>query len=280
MYQQATAADLPMLCNVWQRQLMCSEKDAKTILEQVAGLENIYLCQEENTILFFVAAIPVTMEQLPGVYLYGLSACSSSAQAEHLAGLLEYAKNQQTMKGKGFAVAAIPSQYQEIWEQQGFVPYFRRRHLSRSIRRNLWAQAQFDSITAPRLGQLRNKYSPESVSLPPEGLVVQLLSLYSQGATAVENEKGYGVFFEQGDTLYFTELFAQSDYDAQLLLEAARDRTGLERAEIVLPENSEICLGEGKLELYGMACFWGAQPPLRSGYLPLILDEKRGVLQT
>ena len=146
------------------------------------------------------------------------------------------------------------------------------RRVDRNIRRNLWAQANFDSITAVRLGQLREKYAPNAVLLPQNGLVAEIHAMYSHGATTVETDKGYGVFFEKGDILEFTELFAQSDFDAELLLEAARERTGLEKAQIVLSENSEICLGDGQMEEYALACFWAVQAPSTDGYMHFMLD--------
>ncbi len=273
MYRSAREQDVSALCELWCQSFGMSAENAQRILTEVAELENVYLAEEEGQIVSVLAAIPVTMQQLPGVYFYGAVTKEEWRHKGKMAGLLEYTKQQQTLKGKRYGVVIPRSQQAALfWKKQKFVPYVRLRRVDRSIRRNLWAQANFDSITAARLGQLREKYAPNAVFLPKNGLVAEILAMYSHGATTVETDKGYGIFFEKGDILEFTELFAQSDYEAQLLLEAARERTGLEKAQILLAENGEICLGEGQIEEYALACFWAVQSPSSDGYMRLMLD--------
>ncbi len=268
MQRVATEKDLSRLCQIWEQQMGLSAQQAEQILTQAAGLQNVYLVEQDGELQAMLATIPVSMQQMPGVYFYG----AVELQQGNLQPLVEYAKQQQTMCGKGFAVVTTGKGLDDFWMQQGFQPYFALRRLRRTIRRNLWAQAQFDSITAARLAQLREKYCPQAVAMQQPVWTAQIVRMYSQGATTVESEHGYGVYFERNDTLEFTELFARSDYDAQFLLESARERTGIEKAEITLPENSEICLGEGVREVYGMANFWAVKPPSSSGYMRLMLD--------
>lgn len=268
MYRSSGKEDCARLCQIWNQQMGLPAHQAEQILTQAAGLENVYLAQQDGEILAVLAVIPVSIQQMPGVYFYGAVELQQGA----LQGLAEYAKQQQLMHGKGFGVVAAGNGLDTFWQQQGFEPYFTLRRLRRSIRRNLWAQAQFDSITAARFAQLREKYCPQAVAVQQPAWVAQVMQMYSKGATTVETEHGYAVYFEKGETLEFVELFARSDYDAQFLMEAARERTGVEQAEITLPENSEICLGEGVREVCGMANFWAVQPPADGGYMRLMLD--------
>lgn len=273
MYRTAIVEDLPQI-NAF---LADTIQDTTNFLQQVAGLDNIYLAYEENAIVAVLIVVPVSLQTMQGGYFYHAFTVESCRKQGIMTALVEYAKTHQKQKGAEFAIVATATQQeQSFWQKQGFSPYFRRRRLLRTIKKNLWAQAQFDTVSAPKLGQLRQKYAQDGIALSQPGLVTDLVGLYSQGATALEIEKGYGIFFEDTtrEILQFVELFAQSDFDAQILLEAARERTGLEKAEIILPENSEVCLGEGQTEVCGMAIFWKGNLPLRSGYLPLLLQKK------
>ena len=54
--------------------------------------------------------------------------------------------------------------------------------------------------------------------------------------TIVSNPRGYGLYFQQGDTLHVLELQADNDHCADVLLQAAREKTGAVRASILLAE--------------------------------------------
>ncbi len=274
MYRTAKEQDLPTLAGLWQRAFGDPEEYAQKVMKEIAGLDNVYLACPEDAPASMLCAIPITMEGMPGAYLYGLATDPACQNQGLMTGLLDYAKSQLAMKGRGFGVLVPASaSLQEFYAKRGFDPVFRLRRIkNKAISRNLWAVADFDSVTAARLGQLRQKFAPGGVMLPDAGWLAEIVSLYSQGATTVETDGGYGIYFEEGDTLYFVELLAESDRAAQLLLQAAREHTGLEKAEITLGEHSELLLGEGKLEDYGMAAFWGSQPPLHRAYMRLMLE--------
>ena len=57
------------------------------------------------------------------------------------------------------------------------------------MERNLWSQAEFDSVTARKLCELRERFYPDTVQFPPEQMAVVLTDLYARGATIVSNEK-------------------------------------------------------------------------------------------
>lgn len=137
--------------------------------------------------------------------------------------------------GAAFAVARPRTAEQwALYTENGYQKAFGARRLSRSIRRNLWAQADFDAVTVRTLEQLRRQYAPDSVCLPSHALVEVMTDLYSRGLTIVSNEDGYGMYFQKGETLHFVELFAIGDRPAEKLMEAAREKVGAERAELLL----------------------------------------------
>ena len=129
--------------------------------------------------------------------------------------------------------------------------------LRRAIPNDLWAQAEFDTVTAKGLQALRARYAPGAVTLNDKGVAAVLTDLYSGGITTVATDHGYGLFFKKGDTLRFIELFADSDRAAETLLKAARQKTGAGQAVVELGAEQTLFLGEGTPGDYGMIRFFG-----------------------
>ena len=141
------------------------------------------------------------------------------------------------------------------------------------MERNLWSQAEFDSVTAKKLCELRAKFWPDTVQFTPERMAVVLGDLYSRGATLVSSEKGYGVYFRQEDTLYFVELMAEDDRSAEKLMEAAREKEVIvEKAVITVGAMQNLFLGEGRRQEYGMIRFEGEPFDVSDSYMRLMLD--------
>ena len=90
-------------------------------------------------------AVPVTLQGRTGTYLYGL--CGEGSLI--LAGLVDYLCAQQKLRGAGFTVAVPTGPEQAAFLQdKGFAWAFPLRCLPREVERNLWSQAEFDSVTA------------------------------------------------------------------------------------------------------------------------------------
>ena len=161
----------------------------------------------------------------------------------------------------------------DFYAQRGFQKAFGLREFTRPIRRNLWAQADFDSVTAKGLEALRRRFAPDSVFLNNAGYILVLTDLYTLGATIVSNEDGYGIYFKKDDdTLDFVELFAEGDRAAEKLMEAARDKTGASQAHITLGAQQNLFLGEGAPRDYGMIQFFDQPFDVQEGYMRLMLD--------
>ena len=143
----------------------------------------------------------------------------------------------------------------------------------RVMARNLWSQAEFDSVTAKKLCELREKFWPDTVQFTPERMAVVLGDLYSRGATIVANERGYGVYFRKEDTLYFVELMAEDDRAAEVLMEAAREKEVIvEKAVITVGAAQPLFLGEGTRQEYGMIRFDGEPFDVSESYMRLMLE--------
>ena len=90
------------------------------------------------------------------------------------------------------------------------------------------------------------------IAFAPEPHAAMVQNLYTEGATTVQTEEGYGVFFVERDVLVFRELAARGNLAATRILEAARQHTACDRARLELPRYGEVFLGEGETVPYGM----------------------------
>ncbi len=69
--------------------------------------------------------------------------------------------------GAGFVVSVPADAAQSsLLQDKGFQKAFALRCLPREVERNLWSQAEFDSVTARKLCELRARFWPDTVQLP------------------------------------------------------------------------------------------------------------------
>lgn len=270
MYRLMQPSDEAAVVALWQKERGDSAEFIKTALEKFAGAENIYVA-EENDEIAAAAGGPRhpqgTQRQLPLRPLWAGSLL--------LAGLVDYLCAQQKLRGAGFTVAVPVGQEQAaLLENKGFQRAFALRCLPREVSRNLWSQAEFDSVTARKLCELRERFYPDTVQFPPEQMAVVLTDLYTRGATIVSSEKGYGIYFRREDTLYFVELMAEDDRSAEVLMEAAREKEVIvERAVITVGAAQNLFLGEGTRQDYGMIRFDAEPFDVEESYMRLMMES-------
>ena len=171
MYRLMQPSDKAAVLALWQRERGESEEFAANAVERFAGQQNVYVAEENDAIAAVALAVPVTLQGRQGSYLYGL--CGQGSLI--LAGLLDYLCAQQKLRGAGFTVAvpATPEQA-ALLQDKGFARAFALRCLPREVARNLWSQAEFDSVTAKKLCELREKFWPDTVQFTPERMPVVL----------------------------------------------------------------------------------------------------------
>lgn len=270
MYRLMQPSDQAAVLALWQSQRGDTEEFARNAVERFAGEQNVYVAEENDEIVAVALAVPVTLQGRTGSYLYGL--CGQGSLI--LAGLLDYLCAQQKLRGAGFTVA-VPTGAEQaaLLQDKGFQWAFPLRCLPREVDRNLWSQAEFDTVTAKKLCELRARFWPDTVQLPPEQMAVVLGDLYSRGATIVSNDNGYGIYFRKEDTLYFVEMMATGDRAAEILMEAAREKEVIvEKAVITVGAAQNLFLGEGTRQDYGMIRFEGEAFDVSESYMRLMLD--------
>ena len=271
MYRLMQPSDEAAVVALWQKERGDSAEFIKTALEKFAGAENIYVAEENDEIAAAALAVPVTLKGRSGSYLYGL--CGQGSLI--LAGLVDYLCAQQKLRGAGFTVTVPADAAQAaLLQDKGFAKAFALRCLPREVSRNLWSQAEFDTVTAKKLCELREQFWKDTVQLSPERMAVVLQELYARGATIVSNEHGYGIYFRREDTLYFVELMAEDDRSAEVLMEAAREKEVIvERAVITVGAAQNLFLGEGTRQDYGMIRFDAEPFDVEESYMRLMMES-------
>ncbi|MBU3806497.1 MAG: GNAT family N-acetyltransferase [Candidatus Fournierella pullistercoris] len=269
----AQPADIPALCQLFVQAFGGTVEMARQVMEEFAGAGNVYLVRQEGGPVAMLCAVPVTLNGRKGAYYYGVCTDKSQQGKGIMSQMLKEVG--EVLKGQGYAFATLIPASESLFDfyaQRGFEKAMGLRCLQRPIRRNLWAQADFDAVTARNLRLLRSKYAHNSVMLNDKGYVLVLTDLYSMGATIVSTDEGYGIYFKKDDILDFVELFAESDRAAENLMEAARDKTGAEQAQITLGASQNLFLGDGKPKDYGMISFFGEPFDVSESYMRLMLD--------
>lgn len=273
MLRIAAAEDLTALTRLRRAATGDSAEDAAGWLQRVAGLENILLLEKPGAPpALMLAAVPVHYAHRKGIWFTGLAADKGVPADKLLPKLLEGALRAFAENGCDFAVmtpdtAADASHLADL----GFRNLLPLRVVSKPIRRNLLAQAQFDSLTVHHLMERRLRCQPGCITLPETAMNEMMTQLYRRGLTVVSDRRGYGLYYTKGDTLQFIELQADNDHCADQLLQAAREKTGAENARVLLAENQTLYLGAGRRCGYGMIAFLHGEFPVTDVYFRMLL---------
>ncbi len=275
MFRKATDADLEALVRLFVKTFGGTEDFARRVMQNFAGLENTFVAEENGGIAASLCAVPVTLNGLRGAYYYGVCTDESLRGKGIMTALMEWGKDQLAKEGARFIVLIPASESLfGFYQKRGFEKAFSKRVLTRNIPNNLWAVAEFDTITVKGLDALRKQYKPDSVTFSSGAQVEVLTDLYSGGITTINTEKAYGLYFKKDDRLDFIELFAKTDRDAEYLLEAARQKERAEEARIQLGDCQNLFLGEGAVRDYAMIRYIGEAFDVRDSYLRLALDDE------
>ena len=245
MYRLMQPSDRAAVVALWQKERGDTAEFINTAMDRFAGEQNVYVAEENGQIEAAALAVPVMLQGRPGNYLFGL--CGQGSLI--LAGLVDTLCAQQKLRGAGFTVAAPTSpERAALLQDKGFQKAFALRCLPREVERNLWSQAEFDSVTAKKLCELRERFWPDTVMLTPEKMAE--------------------------DTLYFVELMAEDDRSAEKLMEAAREKEVIvEKAVITVGAAQNLFLGEGTRQDYGMIRFEGEPFDVSESYMRLMLEN-------
>ena len=106
MYRLMQPSDWAEVLALWQAQRGDTEEFVRGAVERFAGVQNVYVAEENDHIEAVALAVPVTLQGRPGSYLFSL--CGQGSLL--LAGLVDTLCAQQKLRGAGFVVPARNNQ--------------------------------------------------------------------------------------------------------------------------------------------------------------------------
>ena len=274
MIRKATAQDMSALSALAGRVFGDSAAFCKLALETLAGVENIRLDEENGTVASMALAVPVTLGDKKGAYLYMLATDPVYRSQGRMTAMLEHLKQEGREAGLDF-LCLLPASDSlfDFYAARGFETAFYRQEYTVPIRRNLLATAEFDDITIAMLPALRQKLCRvPAVALHKNGLVAMLTDYYSSGGCTARTDNAYGFYRVKDGELCFDEFFARDEQAATALLQACREKTGCTTARILTSDGALSCYGNGRRRPYGMWCLLNGIPPVREGYIGMMLD--------
>ena len=277
MLRKATDADLEMLTAFRHEAYGGSRTEIAGWLKNIVGMDNILLVGQPGGTdgalpASMLCAVPVETQGRRGIWFCGMATHPQYRGRGLMTHLLDGCIKAYAASEYEFAVI-VPETARTAAKMRTmeFKDSFALRVLNRPINHNLWARAEFDTMTVHRLIETRLRYQPGCISLPETSMNEVVSQLYHRGATIVANQRGYGIYFVREDLLQFIEIQADNDQSADVLLEAARERTGCTHAQLLLTENQSLFLGAGKRCGYGMLRFLQKPFPLSDVYFRLLL---------
>ena len=238
-----------------------------------AGWENVWLDDEDGAACMALT-VPVTLGGKNGAYLYSLATRKALRGTGRMTAMLEHIKRYGEQQGWAF-LCLLPASESlfDFYAARGFETAFYRQEYTVPIRRNLLATAEFDDITIAMLPVLRQKLCRvPAVTLHKNGLIAMLTDYYSAGGCTARTDNAYGFYRVQDGELFFDEFFARDEQAANALLQACREKTGCTTARILTSDGALSCYGNGRRRPYGMWCLLNGTPPVREGYIGMMLD--------
>ena len=245
----ARTEDIPAVKNLWVQIFGDTEKFAE-FAANICSSDGIYLLKEDDDIAAMViAGIDLIACGKKGFYIYGLATVPQHRSKGYAKKLMDFVCQQKFADGYEFCIAqpAEESLF-EYYKNLGFETTTYLRKGTVTIKRNLWATADFDTVTASRFKAVRDKFSEdEIVHFSGKGYEKFAEYVYSEGGSTAETKDGYCLYFEDKDKIIVRDLFAGTTQHATIILQAVAERTGKTTMELQLSQNSPLFLGEGRL---------------------------------
>lgn len=278
LLRKATESDFGDLITLYSSSVSCSRTQAAAEIRNLIGIDNFLVLEKEPveadgpSIGAMLAAVPVTAGYRNGLWFTGMATREDLRGKGIMTKLIDTCLRAYAQNGYFFALVVPESPAAaQYYENLHFQNAFQLRVVRKPIQPNLLAQAEFDTMTVRRFCETRKRYQPGCVTLPESSMTEIMTRLYTQGVTTVINQRGYGLYYVKGDVLQFIELQADNDHAADLLLQAAREKTGATQAHVILAESQNLYMGEGKRCGYAMIRFLKKPFPLSNVYFRLLL---------
>lgn len=278
MLCKGTDAELERLIEFRRKIYGGNRQEAKDWLCGIVGLNNLFLLAKNPppgvalTPDAMMGAVPVECGRRHGIWLCCMATDPALQGRGMMTKMLSGCLRAFAASGYDFAVVTPQSNRVARWlEGMGFKGRFPLRVIRKPIEHNIRARAEFDNMTVRRLIDARMRYQPACIAVPERTMNTMISRLYRRGMTIVSNQRGYGLYCQEWNELLFLEIQADNDHSADILLQAAREHTGTEKARLLLAENQTLYLGEGKRSGYGMIRFLNDPFPVTDAYFRMLI---------
>ena len=248
---KAAIQDIPQIKRLWN---ICFDKESKDYTDffmSALSPDDFYVVKEDE-IVVCAAVVPAQLEfnGCKGYYIYRVFTHPDYRHRKYATALVEYAMKDRCSSGCTFRIAPYTDEKTaEKLKTAGFDNIITQRRCQLEIKRNIWKNADFDIVTASRFRSVREKFSDEKiVHYTGRGYEVYTAFMYTCGGSTAESDTAYAVYYVEKDKLIVKEIFAQSVLYALNLLQAVRERTGIDTAVVYLSRDSTLFLGEGRKE--------------------------------
>jgi len=236
--RSASPADEASFCSLWQRAFGDSEEFARFVFTRYAGSRHIYIAEEGGVFAAMLCAIPGSLGDHPGVYLYGLATEPEFRRQGIMSALIEWTCRAERTRSAQFALL-VPagSGLFDYYAKRGFRTAFYRcvELIPRPAR-----PAPVCTLRAPRAAayfDLQETFLPVGRFLfnpSPRRAIISALA--TDGAQVVETTEGFGLFApDEGGNMVCWELGAPSYEAASGVLAAAADALELPMIACRLP---------------------------------------------
>ncbi len=215
----------------------------------ITNPKDIYIIIENDEVVsMLIAVTDIEYKEKKGFYLYSACTAKKYRNKGYMHELIEFAINDQKKQGKVFCVLQPASESLfDFYKKLGFDNVSELRKCNVDIKKNIWQTAEFDIMTASRFSSVRKKHYKENmIQYTSKSWEKFAEYLYTFGGSTAETENAYAVYYVDKGVLKIIELLADSSFYAMNLLQAISDKTGCEKAEIYLPRDSDLFIGEGK----------------------------------
>ena len=248
--KKAEKQDMAAVKRLWQSRFEDGTAGFADFVTERMG-ERIYIAIEGDDIAaMLIAAATLEYSGRKGFYLYSACTAPSYRKKGYMKALTDFAIASEKENGASFCVLKPTNdELFDFWAKLGFTGTSSVREFTFDIKKNIWQSADFDIVTAGRFSAVREKFADENiVHYSKKDYELFTRYLYTFGGSTAENENAYAVYYIENDILQVKEIFARSTTHAIALLQAVRERTGCEKANICVPENSTLFLGEGSVK--------------------------------
>ena len=240
--------DWPALLALWQDTFGDAPRYASHCIDTFAGEDNVLVAQNRDGVAIAqLLAVPCTLGESKGVYLYALATRPDYRAQGVMAALMEESDRLAFWRGAAFSVL-IPASgpLYGYYRRHGYGNTLYLWHLSVEDAPYGAAAVKVDIPTEEGLARLRQRFLPvPTVAFAGPRAALVAKDLADADAFVAEGKNGYAVARPQNGTLYVAELAAESDGAAKGILAAALKEAGCAKARVTLAASSPLFAGQG-----------------------------------